>query len=110
PPRFRSATQQHAITQRHQVEPSATPRTFSDRPAFITGWPQPIAVRTQQLSGKGAATHPGAIGLRNTVHLADLSGCYPESGADTRGGGIGGRDKGIGSVIHIEQTALRPLG
>ena len=103
----RDAAVEHGATCHHRIEPTTAtrpPRGSAELGAYA---PQVLAHVIEQLGRERARTHACRVRLDDADDAVDVR----RTDTRTRGCGAGGRirrgHEGIGTVIHIQQGALR---
>ena len=106
---LRHTVDHDGIAQGYQVYPATAALTAGDSPVLMTEVADLLARLVKELRGEGTGTHTGAVGLHDTVDIANLVRTDAQTGAGTGTDGVGRGDKGIGSEVDIEHRALGTL-
>src|SRR6185437_15798321 len=101
------AVEQRGVAEQRGVEPADAAGPPGDAAELVAALAQLVRLRALDLGGKGAAADPSAIGLAHAHGGGDAGGGKAGADAGPAGGGAGGGDERIGSVVNVQQRALR---
>src|SRR5690606_3416745 len=84
-------------------------RAASGGAIFLAAVADALADLVVQLRRERAAADAGGVGLGDAQHVVDRVRADAGAGQRAAGGGVGGRDVGIGAVVDVQQRPLRTL-
>src|SRR5438034_6095141 len=91
------------------VKPAAAARPAGRGAVFLPELADLVADRVGELCGKRPFAHAGRVCFRYSNHPIDARRSHSRACAGPSCSRVRRRNKGIGSVVHIQQSALGPF-
>src|SRR5215203_6753265 len=103
------AVEANRVAEGDEVHPATAPPPPGGRAELVATLQHLLTDVVEELGREGAGADPRRIGLGDPPDLVNV--LRTDAGANASGSGdrVGGGDEGIGAVVQVEQSCLRPL-